>query len=249
MTRNYEFAQVVFDVSTAHSYFHDASCAYLSNEISECHIDVTSNDIEYERQAFLTSEDSKTFVFSSSVLEHQAVLRKVSATLVDHDAFLFHASAIDVDGEGYLFTAKSGTGKSTHASFWKSHFGERCMYVNDDKPFLRYKEGSVYVYGSPWNGKHKLGNNVRSKVKAICILERGKENTATLKDPSDAIPKLLQQTYRPNDAQKYLKTLDMLNSVVDTVPIFDITCNLSESAGLEIYSAVNNILDQRGAIR
>ena len=32
-----------------------------------------------------------------------------------YDTFLFHGSAIAVDGAAYIFTAKSGTGKSTHA--------------------------------------------------------------------------------------------------------------------------------------
>lgn len=33
----------------------------------------------------------------------------------DYDTVLFHVSVIAVDGRGFLFTAKSGTGKSTHA--------------------------------------------------------------------------------------------------------------------------------------
>jgi serine kinase of HPr protein (carbohydrate metabolism regulator) len=58
-----------------------------------------------------------------------------------YDTFLFHGSAIAVDGVGYLFTAKSGTGKSTHARLWRELLGARAVMVNDDKPLLRVTEG------------------------------------------------------------------------------------------------------------
>ena len=33
-----------------------------------------------------------------------------------------------------------------------------------------------FVYGTPWNGKHRLGENICAPLKAICILDRDIEN-------------------------------------------------------------------------
>ena len=52
------------------------------------------------------------------------------ADKVIYDTILFHGSVIAVDGEGYLFTAKSGTGKSTHARLWRETFGDRAVRVS-----------------------------------------------------------------------------------------------------------------------
>ena len=32
--------------------------------------------------------------------------------------------------------------------------------VNDDKPFLHITDQGVFVCGTPWMGKHNLGNNM-----------------------------------------------------------------------------------------
>ena len=48
--------------------------------------------------------------------------------------------------------------------------------INDDKPLLKIKDSGVRVYGTPWDGKHRLSTNISVPLKALCILNRGKEN-------------------------------------------------------------------------
>ena len=96
--------------------------------------------------------------------------------MISYDTILFHGSVIAVDGIGYLFTAKSGTGKSTHTRLWREYFGDRAAMVNDDKPLLKITDSSVIAYGTPYNGKHRLGTNISVPLKAICILTRAADN-------------------------------------------------------------------------
>lgn len=142
-------------------------------------ITTTPADIDYERQRS-AREDEKEGVeiryFTDSYLETLAVYRKMAEQLLALDTLLFHGSVIAVDGKGYLFTAKSGTGKSTHTRLWREYFGERAIMVNDDKPLLKITENNVMVYGTPWDGKHRLSSNVVVPLQGICILNRGEEN-------------------------------------------------------------------------
>ena len=89
-------------------------------------------------------------------LENNAIHALLAEKLVAQDVLLMHGSALCMDGEGIIFTAKSGTGKSTHARLWREAFGDRVWMVNDDKPLLKITETGVTVYGTPWDGKHRL---------------------------------------------------------------------------------------------
>ena len=107
--------------------------------------------------------------------------------MIERDIFLFHGSAIAYKGSGVLFTAVSGTGKSTHTAFWKEVFPEEVIYVNDDKPLIRFDGKVPYVCGTPWNGKHFRGNNVDVPLKAVCLLKRGLENEMHRVSKKDAM--------------------------------------------------------------
>ncbi len=95
-----------------------------------------------------------------------------------YDTVLFHGSALAIDGDGYLFTAKSGTGKSTHTRLWRERFGDRVVMINDDKPLLHIDAGSVIAYGTPWNGKHRLGTNASVPLRADCVFSDARSRTA-----------------------------------------------------------------------
>ena len=163
--------------------------------------------------------------FSDGYLETLAVYRKLAAALLPDNILLFHGSCVCVDGEGYLFTAKSGTGKSTHTRLWREMLGSRAVMVNDDKPLLKIQENGVTVFGTPWDGKHHLSTNIAVPLKSICILEQGKQNEIHRITPQEAYPMLLQQTYKPEDARLMYKTLQLLDSLKDSVRLYRLRCN------------------------
>ena len=118
----------------------------------------------------------------------------------EYNAILFHSSAISYKNKGFLFTAKSCTGKSTHTKLL-SEYNSDILYINDDKPFIRYiaNDGRFYVYVSPWQGKHQRGSNVKIPLKAICLLNRGKENKISKINSFEALGEIITQTVKPTD--------------------------------------------------
>lgn len=159
--------------------------------------------------------------------------------MIEFNTILFHGSAVAVDGAGYLFTAKSGTGKSTHTRLWREHFGERAVMVNDDNPFLQITENGVFIYGTPWNGKHHLSSNISVPLKAICILNRGVENKICPITKSEAYPMLLQQTHRPMNTEKMQSVFTLLDKMCKHLKLYRLECNMNPDAVTTAYNGMN----------
>ena len=168
-------------------------------------------------------------------LETLAVYRKIADYLIDFDTLLFHGSAVAMDGEGYLFTAKSGTGKSTHTRLWRQIFKDRTVMVNDDKPLLRITDTGVWVCGTPWDGKHRLNSNISVPLKAICILTRSTENQISRITYQEALPMLIQQSYRPSDPKKLAKVLLLADQIGKNTKLYRLECNMDPSAAKTAY--------------
>lgn len=176
--------------------------------------------------------------FSMAECESNCLYRKVCFKMLDFDAFLLHAAAVAVDGEGYVFTAPGGTGKSTHASYWLREFGERAYILNGDKPIIRHMNSGFYVCGTPWRGKEGLGNAEIVPLKAVCLLERGKENEITLADIDTAIDNFFRQVLIPNKEDQIEKQLDLLDRLMAEVPVYRLKCNMSDEAALVAYDGI-----------
>ena len=102
--------------------------------------------------------------------------------------------------------------------------------VNDDKPLLHIAESGVIAYGTPYNGKHRLGTNTSVPLKAICILTRSAENHIEPITRKQAYTMLLQQVYRPADMLKMAKTLALVDRLADSVKLYRLGCNMDISA-------------------
>ena len=220
----YKIADVVFTTEHKYGYVEKVCADYIcESEDAEVNLVVTDEDILYERSK--GAED-----LTDSYLESLVLCRKLCDYALDKkDAFFMHGSAIMVDGEAYLFTAKSGTGKSTHTRLWRELLGERAVMINDDKPIIRLIDGKFYAYGTPWNGKHRLSTDTKAPIKAICILERGKEA------PKDALLKILDQTLRPTKKERLEKELDLIGKLLKSVNLYKLWCNVSLDAAKLSY--------------
>ncbi len=214
---------------------------YLTEEEAELTIETRQEDIDRERVMSArtrAAEGLSEFRPGDAYLETLAVYRKLAEALVERDVLLFHGSVVAVDGEAYLFTAKSGTGKSTHTRLWRQAFGDRALMINDDKPLLHVGEDGVRAYGTPWNGKHHLGGNCSAPLKALCILERDKENHVERVSPEDAFPRMLQQCYLPEDGEKVEKILALLERMSQCVKLYRLGCNMEPEAALVSYQGM-----------
>lgn len=199
-------------------------------------------DIDRERSV-LPKDEAESY--TDSYLETLALCRAVSERMPAFGRFLFHGSAVTLDGEGYLFAAPSGGGKSTHAKLWTEVFGDRCGYVNDDKPFLSYEGGSVTVWGSPWNGKHRRGSNVSAPLKGVCFIVKAPENSVETLTKAESFPLLLRQTYRPYDPEANGQTVKLLSAAADVLTFRRLSCTISKEAALLSASSLTGVGQER----
>lgn len=237
----YKIANHVIQITSVYAKIHFQCRHYACEEAPEYFVDTYIEDIHAEGSK-AREEDALEGLpegdYPEILLETTAVYRKLTKLLVKDRIFLFHGSVIAVDGEAYLFTAKSGTGKSTHTRLWREMFGERAVMVNDDKPLLELTEEGVTVYGTPWNGKHKLGNNISAPLKAVCVLERGETNSIVRIDPVRAYPMLLQQSNRAIEAEDMIVTLELIEQMLNKVPTYLLKCNMNPEAAKVAYEGM-----------
>lgn len=215
---------------------------YLS-EFDEADISVviTPFDLDNEQKKFDRERELEgytSYQVSKEELETLSLYRKIASELINYGIILFHGSTIGVDGEAFLFTAKSGTGKSTHTRLWRQLFGDRAVMVNDDKPLIEIRDDKVIVHGTPWNGKHRLGNNISMPLSAICILERSETNQIKEIAPLSEFPKILSQTYRTNDAEFMKKTLALIDKMLKMVKVYKLGCNMDPEAAQVSYNGM-----------
>ena len=218
--------------SGIHKYCHGYEASSAETEASvDIDVKISPSDIEREKKG--NNE------YSDAYWELLAVHRKLSTAMLDFDTFLFHGSCVAVDGEAFLFTAPSGTGKSTHARLWREYLGEKVIMVNDDKPFIRVDDTGVFVYGTPFNGKHRLGTDICVPLKAVCLLSRGETNEISRVPQKDAYPYLIKQTYRPETAEQLAKTMALLDRLTFSVELYTLSCNMDVDAARVAYEGMH----------
>lgn len=238
----YKIADVIFETNHIYGYTERLCKKYLyeGEEPSAFVAKVTKADIAAEKEKEGAEE------FPDAYLESLALFRKLCDYVLKYgNGTIFHSSAVAVDGEAYLFTAPSGTGKSTHARLWKEMLGDKMVYINDDKPIIRFIDGAFYVYGTPWNGKHHLDTDARAKIKAICEIRRGEKNSIERVSPKDMVGVVFNQTLRPEELADMEKFLALTDKLLTSVPLYRLHCNISaEAAELSYNTMKKGVLNE-----
>lgn len=165
------------------------------------------------------SFDECEYLYSGSFFYEQLAL---------FDGLMLHSSCIEYKGKAYLFSAPSGTGKSTHTHLWLKYL-EGCRIINDDKPAIRIIDGMPYAFGTPWSGKTDENVNEGVPIGGICFLGRG-ENKIKRIPGIAALKPFMDQTVRPRDKALMDKMLETLNIILTKVPVYQMTCDMSEEA-------------------
>ena len=245
----YKIADKVIRIESLFGNVHEYCRGYTCREqIPDLDVVIHSEDLQYERKKAEAEAAISPNAYQGSPdgsLEILAVYRKIAERFpLLYNTFLFHGSSVAVDGNAYLFTARSGTGKSTHTALWRKYLGERAVMVNDDKPLIRVCEEGSFIYGTPWCGKHRLGNNIQVPLRAICILERGKKNEIHRIEKREALPMLLQQSYRPSDIKALEKTVLLLSKMQENVLFFRLKCNMDPEAAEVSYGYMSKMIGE-----
>ncbi len=173
-------------------------------------------------------------------LENNAIHSMLAERLVWENVLLMHGSALCMDGEAYIFTAKSGTGKSTHARLWREVFGDRVWMINDDKPMLRIGETGIRVYGTPWDGKHHLSRNASAKLKAIVNLTRDESNHIAHMSRADAFPVLMKQCFGSKHPATMARVIELEKQLLDAVDFYTLGCNMEPEAALTAWEGIHS---------
>ncbi len=228
-------ADINVKINYPYPSFEKFAAGYLVAEGAppDMEITVSAGDIAREREGA-----DAGMVWPDAYLQTLAVYRKFCTAVAARGILLFHGSAVAAEGKAYIFAAPSGTGKSTHAALWRRVYGEKVRMINDDKPLLRFIEGGIAVYGTPWNGKHRLGGNFSSPLGGICFLERGKENSIRPLSPREGFPRLLAQCFLPEEESAAAAALGLAQRLARETPLHLLACNISEEAARLSYAAL-----------
>ena len=236
-----EIAGLTGQVESLFESTRDYCRKYLAEGEPNFTVAVSREDLAFEQEALrqeALEEGIKVRVFTDPFLERTAIQRKFAEYLFDRDVLMTHGSTVAVDGNAFLFTAKCGTGKSTHTRLWREVLGDRAVMVNDDKPFLEIKADRVWLYGSPWSGKHGLDANICVPLNGICILERGKENAIHPATAEEAFAMLQKQAYEPLNTASGTAFLTLVETLSQKVPLWKLACNKEPQAATVAWEAM-----------
>ena len=121
---------------------------------------------------------------------------------------------------------------------WRKHFGADVHVVNGDKPIMKFVDGQLYAYGTPWCGKEGWQNNTSVPLKALCFVERSENNRIRMIGADEAVMLMFHQILTPSD----LETVDALFPLIDRtlreVPCYVLGCNISEEAAEVSYNGM-----------
>ena len=238
-----EIAEVPFEVRCrymdAEAFFSD----YRTDKEPQFVIEPTDADLQEMQATFdkkLKREGKLAKQYDNAILEEYAILVQLSKEMVFRNVLMLHGSALCMDGEAYIFTARSGTGKSTHARFWRETFGDRVWMINDDQPMLRIEDDKVTVFGTPWDGKHHLSCNASAPLKAIAWLRRAETNSIRQMPKEKAFPILLDGAFGSNEPAVMAQAMQLEAKLLDAIPFYELGCNMTTEAALVAWEGMHN---------
>ena len=200
-------------------------CAdYLSlDQQSPVDISASVTQAEFEEEKALSPH------FPDGYIELSCMYRSICRQLPAFNRMLLHGAVIEYEGEGYIFLGKSGAGKSTHAKLWLEYISGTKM-VNGDKPIIHAQDNVFIAYGTPWNGKERLGYKGQVPIKGLCFIEQAKENEIVRLSVQETARRIFTQVLLNVGFDELDKSLQMLNDFVCATPGYLLKCDISENA-------------------
>lgn len=144
---------------------------------------------------------------------------------VRKDTVALHGSCIVYKGKAVLFLGESGTGKSTHTRLWRENIAGSKL-LNDDSPIVRYEEGGVWIYGSPWSGKTPCYKAERYPLAGCVRLSQAPYNKIRRLNTLQAYA-ALHPSAPPAFAYEeelYSGVCSLLEKMVSSIPVYHLEC-------------------------
>ena len=217
----------------------------------QCHEYEVSSDMPSDMAVAASEEDIRLELSHEGTLqdagyaESVCLYREIAKKLHGFDAFLMHGAVIGFEGKAYAFLAQSGTGKTTHIRLWRRYLKDGVLPINGDKPILRFENGVLTAYGTPWAGKEGWQRNMGLPLAGVCLLSRGTENRIARVAPEDALSGLLRQIYVPRDPMAAMATMAQIDKMTKEVPIYMLSCDMTEEAVQTSFEAMTGLSYQQ----
>lgn len=229
-----KMADLIIQIDNKYDFIKEQCKEYIvDSENVDIYASCTDEEIEKEGTCY-----EQKNVVSQGYCESICIYRSICLQMPKFDAFILHSAIAEVDGRAYAFAARSGTGKSTHLLLWKECLGKRMTIINGDKPIMRFLDGILYAYGTPWCGKEGWQTNAKAPLKAICFIQRSEENFINLLEKSKAAELIMQQTIIPKDAFGAMRTLELLDEMLQKTSTWLLGCNISIQAAMLSYNTM-----------
>lgn len=223
-------AELNIAIKNKYEYVKELCNGYIVEDESDFYVEVSDAEIEDERKS---PHDDAAY------LEALAIYRKIATRIIDFNGFLMHAAVISVDNNGIAFLAKSGTGKTTHLNLWQQLLGDKVTVINGDKPLLRFVDGRLYAYGTPWSGKEALNTNAKTELKNVCFISRAPVNECVaITDKDTILEKLFSQLFLPKTPHGLKYTLDFFGIIMRECSFYSIKCNTDITAAITAYQKI-----------
>ncbi len=230
----YRIADLNIDIQNKHEYTSKLCRNYKcddENAVPDFSVSATAADYEKDKAYLPDATDG--------YLESLSIYREIARRILDYNGIILHSSVVEIDGRAYAFAARSGTGKSTHSRLWTKVFPDRAKIINGDKPLLRYIDGKLFIYGTPWCGKEGYNVNTKAVLGSVCFLERAQNNYIEKLNKNDAVKRIFDQLLMPETKNQAAKFFDMVELIVENSRFYLLHCNMDDEAAYVAYDGMN----------
>ncbi|MFQ6794020.1 MAG: hypothetical protein ACLRT4_14765 [Thomasclavelia sp.] len=181
------------------------------------------------------SPNQATIIFKQeylSMLKYDTVFNSLLALerrMNNFNSYVLHSSYIVYQNQAILFSAPSGTGKSTQADLWKKY--RNIEIINGDRTLLTLKDDCFFANGWPVCGSSKICFNQTYPIKAIVLLQQGKQNQISQLSYIEKTKRLLKEITINYHNQEYLdNALVFIEQLITKIPIINLSCTISKEA-------------------
>lgn len=228
-TFNIKLANLNIHISTIYRNSVDLCRNYLIDDnLSDFNVVINQDCIDEERS-------NCDFDYSDGYLETIALYRQIGNILPIYSGLIMHGACIEYKNKGYMFVAPSGTGKTTHINLWLKHL-RGVRVINGDKPIIRLIDNKPVIFGTPWNGKERMGDNCSCILDSIIVLNRGVIDKIKEISTYECIDDLINKIYIPED--KMIECFDLVNSMFKDIKLYRLECTMNDSAFVTSFEAL-----------
>ena len=133
------------------------------------------------------------------------------------DGVILHGCGISIGGRGIVFAGESGAGKSTLSRLWTQQAG--IQILSDDRVVVRRRNGSFYLYGTPWHGDAAFAAPGGVELSRIFFIRHGQGNEVRKLSAAGAVCNMLKCSFPPLwDAGGLAAALELFHKVATSMP-------------------------------